>query len=210
MRAMRLTVLMTVACAAGSARAEIVHFVNPAPGQPGHYGWGYELGLDRWLDITRPSTQQASVQSGGAVGQVREDLFTASYVWHWPESGRPRASILQESSAGFGAWPLLHGSPIGPGGIWHDVALFIEVEWFPEYSVNSPFPEGERRYVGVRTDDGRHGWVEVERVGISLRAFSWAYETEPGVPIRAGEVPAPGTRALLALASVFTLRRRRS
>lgn len=74
----------------------------------------------------------------------------------------------------------------------------------------SPFPEGERRFVGVRTPTGNYAWIEVERTGLSLRAFAWAYETEPGVPILAGQVPAPGTAVMLAMTLATGLRRRPS
>ena len=70
-------------------------------------------------------------------------------------------------------------------------------------------PEGERRYVGVRTDGGHYGWIEVERTGLSLAAFSWAYETVPGAPVYAGVVPAPGTLALAPLAALVRGRRRK-
>ena len=59
--------------------------------------------------------------------------------------------------------------------------------------------------------DGDHyGWISVVRPGIfwSFNAFAWGYETDPGVPIRAG-IPAPGTLAALAFGAVVTRRGRK-
>jgi len=44
----------------------------------------------------------------------------------------------------------------------------------------------------------------------AVTVFDYAYERTPGLSIAAGEVPAPGPAAVLALASFAVLRRRRS
>lgn len=195
-----------------SASAEIVHFVNPAPGQSGHYPWGqnHSTGAQSWLDITRPSNQQPDVQSGNAVGQVYEQIFMASYVWHMSLGPAPISSLLRSSDSGWGAEPLPVGAHIGPSDWWHNYTLLIEILYWPDYEVNSLFPEGERRYLGVRTDEGHYGWIEVERHGEHLTAFSWAYESTLGVPIVAGAIPAPSAAALLAVGFIATKRRGRS
>ncbi len=203
--------LLGAGMVASAASAEIVHFVNPAPGQAGHYPWGQNqsTGAQTWLDITRPSSQQLDVQSGNAVGQVYEQILMASYVWHMSLGPAPISSLLRSSDSGWGAEPLPAGADIGPSDWWHNYTLLIEILYWPDYEVNSLFPEGERRYLGVRTDEGRYGWIEVERHGERLTAFSWAYESTPGVPIVAGAIPAPGAAALLALSSLASIRRRR-
>ncbi|MBX3381878.1 MAG: hypothetical protein KF864_00050 [Phycisphaeraceae bacterium] len=207
----RVAATMCAALFGSAAHADIVYFINPAPGQPGHYAWtaGLPGSPGVWLDITRPSHQQFNVQGGNAAGQVLEELWGITYSWHQPVSAAPIASLLRSSASGFSADPLSHGSPLGPSSWWHTWALHIEVEWYP-YSVNSLFPEGQRRYLGVRTDDGRYGWIEVERTGVNLTAYSWAYETVPGVPILAGQIPTPGAAVLLSLASITVSRRRRT
>lgn len=196
---------------AGGADAEIIHFTNPESGQAGHYAWGADAvsGMSAWLDITRPSDQQPDVQSGSSAGQVLESIIDLATVWHMPVTAAPIASLLRSSVSGFSAEPLSAGAPIGTSNWWHTFALHVEIEWFPNYSVNSLFPEGQRRYLGVRTDGERYGWIEVERTGIHLTAYAWAYETEPGVPISAGQIPSPGTPALLVMTSLATIRRRR-
>jgi hypothetical protein len=75
--------------------------------------------------------------------------------------------------------------------------------------VSSLFPAGLRRYIGVLTGGGNYGWIEVERFDFQLVAYSWAYQTETGVPILAGQVPAPGAAAVLCLGAAHACRRRR-
>lgn len=81
--------------------------------------------------------------------------------------------------------------------------------------IDSAFEEGVLAYIGVRTTSGNNGWIAVQRgVGTipenhSLTAFAWAYQTEPGVPVRAGEVPGVGGVALFGLAGLAARRRRR-
>lgn len=202
--------LLVTGFIAAVASAEVVHFVNPGPGQSGHYAWGSDpdTGARSWLDITRPSTLQPDAQSGNSVGQVYERVLDAALVWHMPVSAMPVASLLRSSDSGFSAQPLPAGAGIGPSAWWHTTALHVEIVHLPIFEVNSLFAEGQRRYIGVRMDDDRYGWIEVELTGTHLFAFGWAYETTPGVPILAGQVPAPGAAAVFALASLAALRRR--
>ena len=57
-------------------------------------------------------------------------------------------------------------------------------------------------YMGVEFDIGgltHYGWIEIEsREFIPwVDVHRWAYQSEPGVPIRAGQVPEPSTVVLL-------------
>jgi hypothetical protein len=68
-------------------------------------------------------------------------------------------------------------------------------------------------YIGVQFEiagNTHYGWVEVEvpffAAGGTIRSF--AYESQPGVPIVAGAVPEPGTALLLAIGSLLPLARR--
>lgn len=67
---------------------------------------------------------------------------------------------------------------------------------------------GHRAYMGVefRRDGGTHyGWVSLYVNSFAPVAVidSWAWETQPGVPILAGAVPEPSTWALLIGGSVL-------
>lgn len=70
----------------------------------------------------------------------------------------------------------------------------------------------ERGYLGVRfqLEDGWHyGWIYAGGDSISLKVFSYAWETEPGKGIIAGAIPEPATTGLLALAAVSVFWRKR-
>jgi hypothetical protein len=70
--------------------------------------------------------------------------------------------------------------------------------------------------VSFTLDDGVHyGWIEVINDSVAGSGWwrydilAWGYETEAGVAIAAGAVPAPGAAGLLALAGLGVARRRR-
>lgn len=70
-------------------------------------------------------------------------------------------------------------------------------------------------FVGLEfLQDGEthYGWVEIAprfRLNHHARVVSWAYESEPGVPIMAGAIPEPSSVLLTLLGVPFLLRRRR-
>ncbi len=209
---MRVAILaaLGVGLVGGDVLATVVHHINPGPGEPGHYAWSALVEIPTWLDITLPAVAQTNAENGSSIAQG-----------------------LGGIPGGWADWGVLLGGSFNPGQSStfavadDDDALVLALSkgdtlaglryagWslyavgMPP-NVNSLFPEGERRYIGVRTEEGRFGWVEVARSGQSLAALSWAYETQPGVCIAAGQVPAPGATAVLAVAFVTTNRRRRS
>lgn len=182
---------------AASASAEIVHFVNPAPGQLGHYDWRWVEGVswESWLDITRSPNAQPIAGSGSAIVQSG-DPFNRNNMH------QDGAYIAQDEDNMTLALPF--------GASFHGLANFNEsIHWAANTSGEwTNFTPGIRQYIGVRTSTDHYGWIEVSFANGSLTAHSWAYETQPGVAIAAGQVPAPGAAAVLAVGLIATNRRR--
>lgn len=204
---MRITaaILCALSCAS-AAHAEVIHFVNPAPGEPGHYDWHWERGMQSWLDITQPATAQPNTPGNSSVGQC--DAGIQPFVENYTSEG---AAVAIDISP-FGdemTRPLAQGEMFAATafseGAYH--AIFFSLH--EPFGVFSMIPEGEPVYIGVLTGDGRYGWIEVERTEMNLTALAWAYETQPGVPILAGQVPAPGAAALLGVAAALRICRRK-
>jgi MYXO-CTERM domain-containing protein len=184
--------------------AGIVHFINPDPGQEGHFNWHWQreddpVTFENWLNITKPSTEQSELATGDSVGQL------------WNPSFRNQtfggASVRVVGNSSHLTKALEFGNPVD-GGEYQALAT----HWFDDgggQGITSDFPENELRYIGVLTASGNYGWIAVIRERFDLRALAWAYETEPGVGINAGEVPAVGGVALFGLAGLAARRRRR-
>lgn len=210
MRMLCLMVLTAVVCAPHDARAEIVHFTNPAPGQPGHYAW-YGFMEFIYLDIMFSAEEQTNQPSGSSVVQVVIGYPTGG-IWGLlgffdglSDSAMIAGVHVPPYDDPF-VLPLQHGDSL-IGLDFLDWGIYAA--GYPPNSVSS-FPEGALRYVGVLTRDGRHGWIAVERTGLNFNAAAWAYQTQPGEPIIAGQIPSPGAAALLTLSSFVCARRRRS
>lgn len=182
------------------ASADIVHFVNPAPGQPGHWDWHWsnQAGEQRWLNITLSPYDQPGGLFGSSVRQLGVNFI--------PEGRNFTIGGAAVASDGVWTLPLEAGTPLGSQH--YAVHSFHWMEGVGEDE--SMFPPSQRKYMGVLTTNGQYGWIEVERRDASFTAYSWAYETQPGVPIVAGAIPAPGAAVLLALASITVSRRRRT
>ena len=73
---------------------------------------------------------------------------------------------------------------------------------------------GPGSYLGFRNTAGDYGWLEVtwDPTTKAMNFIAGAYNTDAGVSIGAGEVPEPGTLALLTTgaAGLLALRRRRA
>lgn len=94
-----------------------------------------------------------------------------------------------------------------------DLAGVIDDWIFGEFIDTDPLTW---RYVGVKFERNgatHYGWVALNgysRVGESIYVHGWAYESEPGVGLIAGQVPEPGSVFLLAGAGLgLAMRRRR-
>lgn len=211
MKIATLAGLLGAGAFASATSADIVHFVNPAPDQPGHYDWRFDWWTlePSWLDITRAPSDQMNVPSGAAVGQLFAGEGDADYNMH--EGG---AHLLAMPS--WGGWSftqcLAESDPVAsayPYG-WFDTSAHAAASFSGPHS--SFFPSGVPSYMGVRTAAGQLGWIMVvfEIDDLNFRALEWAYQTEPGVPIVAGQIPAPASLALCGLGACMTMRRRRS
>lgn len=186
--------IVALSAVATPARAGIVHFVNPEPGQPGHYAWHLDLiEPPSWLDITLSPQAQTNLPNGNSVVQLAGSFGNL----HHPEPGSPgqHALVLADlGSISFTA-ALSFGDPVqaGPGQDFLASTAHVGV------GDDSNFAEGVPLYIGVLTMDGHYGWIEVVRDDFTFTALSWAYQTKPGVAIYAGQIPAPGALALLGI-----------
>ncbi len=207
MKRASLAGLLGAGMVASVASADIVHFVNPAPGQPGNYEWACPLTYDTfsWLDITRSAADQQDTASGSGVSQYASSLFTSPpnrTNFHRPEMDIGAMVLAVTTSFGNTTNFKSIGALIGPspdGEHWAGATFH-----------SLPMLFAEHRFIGVQTTSGHYGWIEVSRAGLSLTAHAWAYQTEPGVPIVAGQIPAPSVAAVLAVGFIATKRRRRS
>ncbi len=197
-----------IACGAlygviASAQGAIIHFTNPAPGQPGHHDWHFEQveGWQSWLDITKSASEQSNTSNLNSISQQRHGYGNihqdgaAIIAWVFAGSEPPQTTALSygqpvanpRDGGEFSGWAVHAGSPF-----------------------SSEFAEGMHLYIGVRILGGSRGWIEVVRTGMNFTAYAWAYETEPGVPIYAGQIPAPGALALFAISAFISPSRRRA
>jgi len=188
--------------------AGIVHFINPDPGQEGHFDWHWQAEdnpqtFENWLNITRSSTDQSELATGNSVGQLWDPAFRSV------TSGGASVRVLGGGSRRTKALEL--GDRVDDGEYRQFAIHWLDLGGG---GLESDFPENELRYIGVLTSDGNYGWIAVMRVEddfgrfVDLRALAWAYETEPGVSINAGQVPAVGGVALFGLLGLAHRRRR--
>jgi len=185
--------------------AGIIAFENPDPGEEGHFNWHWQgiedpITFEQWLDITKPSTEQAGLANGNSVGQLLGDSG-AGDIQNKTQGGADVANV--ENSVLTRAF--VFGEDVS-------VASFRNITWhwfISGANFETELPENELRYIGVRTENNNFGWIAVIREESDLRPTAWAYETEPGVPINAGQVPVGGTAPILGLGLLFRRSRKR-
>ncbi|MHC4142904.1 MAG: hypothetical protein ACYSUF_13930 [Planctomycetota bacterium] len=206
------------ALAAGTqAYGEVIIFINPAEGEPGHFDWNWIGGFpgtpEQWLDITRPSTDQGGGIGPTSIGQVSTGgCEDADCYYNGTINGAAVASSSYPGTTALLAGATIEGQLYFWANTYHAIYI-IPYRGDPYFASN--FPDGVVRYMGVRfsdTDGYHYGWISVvhhgnDFNGLDFDAFAWGYESEPGVPIIAG-IPAPGTLAALAFGAVVTRRKR--
>jgi hypothetical protein len=210
------------AIAAGTqAYGEVIIFINPPEGEPGHFDWildSDEFNPNIWLDITRPSTDQGDGLGPRSIGQ-HDYGFGSTGHWFYNVNHNPAGGALVAVG---GDYLYPHTASLSAGTTVDGLLTFLDAGFKvhasywegPYYGwLQSHFAAGEVAYMGVRFSDldGYHyGWIGVIRNidSLAFDAFAWGYETEPGVPIVAG-IPAPGTLAALAFGAAVTRRGRK-
>jgi hypothetical protein len=194
-----------------SAFAGIIYFENPPPGQEGHFNWHWQMRFEEetfenWLDITKSPMEQSDIGGTNSVGQLCLGCdITSDYNW---TSGGAAVATFQDGAI-HATMALDFGDPVQTNQFETLSAHVYDFE-----KRHSDFEVGVLSYIGVLTGSGNYGWILVERIGEShfdlynLVAYAWAYETIPGKPINAGDIPAPGGAAAFALLALGTRRRR--
>lgn len=211
---------VAVTIASGTiAYADIQYFDNSG----GEFDWGLgpsrpfnEPYLDRqFLDITRgPLDQLGAVYPYDSPGWGYDQTYTTfrqeiyyDFSFHYATAIYTYGGLLNDGYflQGVGA-----GAQIG--GLGQSFYVGFIAQDYQGY-FESRIPEGVRSYLGAQIKinyQTHYGWIGVVRNGFELETFGWAYEDQPGVPILAGAIPAPGTLAALAFGAAGLLGRKRA
>jgi hypothetical protein len=185
---------------AGGTRAYAVPIMYINPPGPSHFNWAPTDSRGISLDMQLPASGQDGLATSPS--SFTQDL-TISF-------GRVRGRQAGGELCVGGLYDaFLLGIPGGDlipgGGLWNGKGY----TYYASYGAE--LPENRPAFLGVRFNLGsgfQYGWIEILRTGRQLDAVSWGYDTTPGVPVRAGFFPEPGTLALLALGAAAVCRRR--
>jgi MYXO-CTERM domain-containing protein len=198
MRRAALVGVLAVAMSGAVARAEIVHVPMNTIMTPGPWNFlEYEVGNHyyylRFLLDYNPTTQRASV----GVSELGTPPASppVSYNFMTDVPGGPLRNVTPGT---------LIGRPY--------TNAFADIAFAHGIPAAEPF----EFIIGIEnlnySDDVRYAWLRMSfSPGNGLFTLvDMAYETEPGVPIVAGQIPTPGALAVLALSALASTRRRRS
>jgi len=189
------------------ARAGIVHTIPPtpitatAPDPDSHAQAPLDINNDGVAEFTIHAYQATGFPWSSFGTYIRADRPGAYFQWE---------EVLE---------PLPAGSMIGPPDDYNFSGRLPFFEWVGiagdgAWTFNDP-----PVFFGFRFDvDGasHFGWARAQITAsttprsFSVTVFDYAYESVPGVPIVAGQIPGPGAAVLLSLASVTAFRRRRA
>ncbi|MFT5471571.1 MAG: hypothetical protein ACI8UO_006706, partial [Verrucomicrobiales bacterium] len=127
-------------------------------------------------------------------------------VLAFEEFGSLQAADLSEGS--------FIGAPPETEAIWGSGSIPIQACFNAGGIVCFGGFQGGIEYLGLEFDingNTHYGWIEIEsrEFFLFILIHRWAYESEPGVPIRAGLIPEPSAAVLLLSGLLLTARRRR-
>jgi len=133
-----------------------------------------------------------------------QDTRSLSFMYPFPNNGgvpQPLpAGVLIGPDSGFDQLQWFGGIPGEPFG-------FYGLVYITSTGVGGQFA-GQHAYMGVefqRAGATHYGWIllQISEDYAAIGAIeSWAWETQPGVPIFAGAVPEPSTWVLLGLGAL--------
>jgi hypothetical protein len=129
------------------------------------------------------------------------------------------------NGSGFSSAPLSAGSLVGPStGLTTVGQQLGDWSWTREpeppydtfYSVSMNLPEGDS-FWGLRFHDAagtdHYGWLRFHghatSTDLSISVVDYAYETDAGVPITVGAIPAPSALTVMATLGLMSARRSR-
>jgi hypothetical protein len=198
---------VALALAIGGRASAFVVYVNP----PVSAAWTYPNGQFVYADLN-------------ADGRTDFGFFLS--IWNLQYNGGQQYSWGATNSGGFSSAPLVAGSFAGPSTILTTTSQTLgtwtwnqdpEPPYGTHYSAGMSLPEGDS-FWGLRFHDAaetdHYGWIRFEghatSTSLSISVVDYAYETDAGVPIMVGAVPAPGFIGTGELgAAIFLVRRRR-
>lgn len=200
---------MGVAVLVGAAGAGIVHTIPTAPITA--TAFVPDGAASAPLDIDNDGVPEFTIHAYHMMGVPWSALGT------FIRSERPGAFLPWEELLD----PLPAGAYIGPGDPeeyqFSGRAPFFE--WVGIAGDGAWIFNAPPAFFGFRFVTGgvsHFGWARAQITGTSspqayaVTVFDYAYESEPGMAILAGAIPAPGAAVLLALASITASRRRRT
>ncbi|MFT6863494.1 MAG: hypothetical protein ACJAVK_002055 [Akkermansiaceae bacterium] len=201
MKKLLLSLILSVHTLPGTAAIIIEHSpvtVSRADRHPDSFAFDVNNdGQTDWTLITNVS------QTGSSIGLL--PALTTGFVYQTPP---PTTQPW--------VYPLLNGTEIG------STFVTTTYEWFLGYQAPlssstgqgefGPFA-GEEGYIGFQfeADDGIHfGYAYfISNNGGSITVSEYAWETEPGKAIRAGNIPEPSSALLMILSFGLSLTRRK-
>ena len=208
MRGIALSLLCAAACAP-AAHADIIHFMNPAPGEAGHYDWQSAVpgSANTWLDLTLSPAHQTGIANGNSVGQVLYEGEGSGEVVH--DGG---ARVLNRALQGMFAATegLIFGEPVAPAQspsrFWNTFGYMFEVDGGRRHRLCS----AGRAKIHRRVDGGRQPWLARSRAERhQLRAIRGHMSPSPAFRFPPARFLRPGAGGLLLGAATLRFCRRR-
>ncbi|MDH7504275.1 MAG: hypothetical protein QHJ82_16380 [Verrucomicrobiota bacterium] len=169
------------------AKSTIAYTAGPAFQIPGEF-------IPATIDLDRDGSPDFSFISGFPLCTM--DVPCSMCIWNFYVTALSTNAILIQTNY---AAVLIAGDWIGPDAATNDVwwgsgnVTLLTWWWSERFGTSGsrgPLATLGEGYLGVRfiSRDGMHyGWIHVRETVV----MDWAYETRPGVPIRAGAKPMP-------------------